>query len=238
MSGTGLQLRDIAVSKRGYRYVVGPTRCTGADGYFDCSGLVTYSARRLGLNPPTVSWLQARWCRDNNTLCDLSHALATPGALLFEGANHAYDGFASGGHVAISIGNGHDVIEARGHAYGVLVDSAIGRPWTNSALMPGVSYSAPAPPVIRVHPDFPDTAFRSIITFQHQRYGACAAAVTAQGAVFCAPPYAFMGAPYGKPYFAGRVAANIRAAHSVPGHGEYGYVVTDQTGAHYGPNFM
>lgn len=237
MAGTGVQLRDIAVTKRGYRYQVGPTRTTGADGYFDCSGLTTYSMRRLGINPPTISWLQARWCRDNNTLCSIEHALATPGALLFEGPNHAYDGFLTHGHVVISMGNSHDVIEARGHAYGVLVDSAIGRPWTNAALVPGLSYSAPTPLPVRVNPDFPDTTVRSVCVFQHERYGPCAATATKAGAVLCNPSYAWMGGANGKSYFKGRTVANIRAAHAVPGHGEFGYVITDLTGAHYGPNF-
>lgn len=238
MAGTGTQLRDIAVSKRGYRYEVGPTRCTGVDGYFDCSGLTTYAMRQLGINPPTVSWLQARWCRDNNTLCSIEHALATPGALLFEGPNNAYDGFLTHGHVCYSMGNGHDVIEAKGHAWGVLVDSALGRPWTNAALVPGISYSVPTPRPVVVNPDFPDTAFRSICTFQHARWGACSAALTKAGAVYCSPAYAYEGAPDGKPYFGGgRVAVNIRAAHAVPGHGEFGYVITDQWGEHYGPTF-
>lgn len=237
MAGTGVQLRDIAVTKRGYRYEVGPTRTTGVDGYFDCSGLTTYAMRRLGINPPTISWLQARWCRDNNTLVSVEKALATPGALLFEGPDNAYDGFLTHGHVVISMGNNHDVIEARGHAYGVLVDSAIGRPWTNAALVPGLSYAAPTPPPVIVHPDFPDTVFRSITTFQHERYGACSAAVTPSGAVYVFPAYAYSGAVNGKQYWGNRVVANIRAAHAVAGHGEFGYVITDEQGEHYGPNF-
>lgn len=237
MVATGIALRDIAVSKRGYHYKVGPTRCTGADGYFDCSGLVTYAARQLGLNPPTISWLQARWCRDMGTLVSINDALNTPGALLFEGANHAYDGFISGGHVVITIGNGHDVIEAKGHAWGVLVDSALGRPWTNAARMPGVSYVYPPPEVIKVHSDFPAATFVSICTFQHPRYGTCAAGVTPSGAVYCNPSYAWSGGANGTSYFAHRTAATIRPAHAIPGHGEYGYVITDQTGATYGPNF-
>lgn len=237
MAGTGVQFRDIAVSKRGYRYEVGATRCTGADGYFDCSGLSTYGLRQLGLNPPTVSWLQARWCRDNRTLCTVEHALATPGALLFMGPNSGYDGFGPDGHVAISIGNNHDVIEARGHAYGVLVDSAVGRFWSNAGLAPGLSYSAPPPPIIRVKPDFPDTAFRSICNFQHPRYGTCAAAITPHGDVYTFPPYAWLGAVHGKQYWGQRVVANIRPAHAVPGHGEFGYVITDEQNEHYGPDF-
>lgn len=234
---TGIELRDIAVSKRGYHYRVGPTRCTGQDGYYDCSGLVTYAGRTLGLNPPTVSWLQARWCRDMGTLISLNDALITPGALLFRGANHAYDGFASGGHVAISMGNGHDVIEARGHAYGVLVDGAVGRQWDNAGHMPGVTYVYPSPEVIKVHPDFPEVPIVSVCTFQHPRYGTCAAGVTPLGAVYCNPSSAWTGGANGHDYFKGRRAAKIRPAHAIPGHGEYGYVITDQTGALYGPHF-
>jgi NlpC/P60 family len=229
---TGVELRDIAVSKRGYRYVVGPSRTTGVDGYFDCSGLVTYAARRLGVpNVPTVSWMQAQWCRNAGTLISIQTAFTTPGALLFEGPNMGYAGYGPSGHVAISMGNGQ-VIEARGHAYGVLVDSAYGRPWTNAGKVPSLSYSAPPPPqVIKLHPDFA-APFNvvSITQFEHPKLGKCAAMLTADGAVYCSPRNAYMGGVNGKPYFKGRQAAAIRPVQG-------GYVIWSTQEERYGPTF-
>jgi hypothetical protein len=145
---TGTQIRDAAVAKRGYAYRVGPTRTTGADGYFDCSGLVVYACRQNGItNFPTVSWLEARFCRDHNTLVSVDTALRTAGTLLFKGANHAYDGFSSGGHVAISMGDGRNVIEAANHTKPVGIYNALGRGWDNAGNIPGVSSGgSPTPP--------------------------------------------------------------------------------------------
>lgn len=151
---TNIQFRDFAVAKAGYKYEVGPTRTTGTQGYFDCSGLVTYAAHNCGMNIPTVSWLQAQWCRDSGTLIDPSQPNATsaiekalniPGCLLFHGQDFAYQGYASGGHVAITMGDGANIIEAKGHAWGVLVDSALPQLhsswWDNCAYLPGITYS-------------------------------------------------------------------------------------------------
>ncbi len=149
MTATGVQFRDFAVAKQGYRYDVGPTRTTGVHGYFDCSGLVTYAAHSCGLSIPTVSALQARYCHDHGTdRIPIDQALREAGVLMFKGDNLGQDGWGSVGHVAISMGDGKNVIEAKGHAWGVLVDPASNgsHPWTNAARLPGLLYSGKTTP--------------------------------------------------------------------------------------------
>lgn len=145
---TGAEFRDFAVAKVGSRYEVGPTRTTGVDGYFDCSGLVTYAAHQCGLAIPTISATQARYCRDHGSdRVPLDEALHIAGALMFKGDNEALDGWGSGGHVAISMGDGTNVVEAKGHAYGVLIDPWTNgsHPWTNAARLPGIAYEGAQP---------------------------------------------------------------------------------------------
>lgn len=43
------------------------------------------------------------------------------------------------GHVGVYIGNG-EVVEARGHAYGVVLTKLKNRPWTNWGAVPGINY--------------------------------------------------------------------------------------------------
>lgn len=155
---TGVNIRDRARTHDGkYRYdTADQSRCTGAEGFVDCSGSVVLTCNQEGLyGVPTVSALQARWCRDNGTDgISITTALETPGCLLFEGPNHGYDGWGNDGHVCITTGNGITVIEARGHAYPATWEySAAGRPWSNAAYIPTVDYVAhqgPAPHPIRI----------------------------------------------------------------------------------------
>lgn len=150
MTATGAQFRDFAVAKRGYRYMVGPTRTTGADGYFDCSGLVYYAATKCGLHIPSISWTIALFCEQNGGAISMAKALHTPGALLFKGPNSGHASSGIHGHVAICIGDGVNVIEAKGHAWGVLVDNQANNsssdPWTFAAFLPGISYGVVVPP--------------------------------------------------------------------------------------------
>lgn len=152
---TGVQVRDQARSHDGkYRYDQGDTRTTGVDGYIDCSGSVVLTLNELGdYGIPTVSSTQAMWCRDNHTdRVPIDAALRIPGMLLFEGADFGYEGWGNDGHVAITVGDAVNVIEARGHAYPASWEySALGRPWTNAAYIPGIDYAArpivvPRPP--------------------------------------------------------------------------------------------
>lgn len=148
---TAAQVVGLALTKAGYAYDTGPSRTTGADGYFDCSGFTYFLLEHLGVRPPDwqpQSHLQALYDRDHGLLLTVDKAIATVGALLYEGPDHAYIGGAGiPGHVAVSLGNGH-TIEAMGHAWGTRVGNAFGRGWSNAGLFPNVDYSAnvPTPP--------------------------------------------------------------------------------------------
>lgn len=115
--------------------------------HFDCSGSQTRGLNDLGHGGvPTVSATQARWCRDNGLDgLSVARASATPGAALFVGANHGYDGFGNDGHVVGCLGNGW-TYEARGRAYGCGSWPIAGRRWDNAGLWPGVNYLAPVVP--------------------------------------------------------------------------------------------
>lgn len=143
----------LALTKVGYKYSQGPTRTTGADGYFDCSGFTYFLLDHLGVRPADwqpQSHLQALYDRDHQLLTSIDHAIATPGALLYEGPDHAYIGGANiPGHVAVSLGNGHTV-EAMGTAWGTCIGNAVGRGWSNAGFFPAVDYSAG---VVHPHPD-------------------------------------------------------------------------------------
>lgn len=155
---TGTQFRDAAVAKRGYAYgTASPWRWTGERGFFDCSGLTYYAARRCGLIIPATSYLIARYCAVHHLdRQSLDVALHTPGMVLNRGPNHGYDPPPRGStdHVAITIGDGRNIIEAKGHAWGVLIDGALGREWDNASYLPGLTYGVvqPAPPPIPLPP--------------------------------------------------------------------------------------
>jgi len=101
---------------------------------FDCSELEQWACHQLKVKPemPDGAIYQYRHCRHHETLIDIEDAINTPGALLFRfsGEHH---------HVATSQGNGM-TIEARGKHYGVGQFNAVGRGWTDAALVPGVDY--------------------------------------------------------------------------------------------------
>lgn len=138
---TGVELRDACCTFAGERYDQGPGRTSTVSGYKDCSGLPVAGFAKLGrLGIPTVSSTQARYCHDNGGLISIDQALRTPGALLSRGANLGMEGYGNDGHSAESMGDGVNVIEARGHAYGVLIDSALGRHWDAGYLWPDVDY--------------------------------------------------------------------------------------------------
>lgn len=146
LPATGRNLIVSAYSRLAWTYKVDEHRLIGDTNTTDCSGYIYLAARDCGRVIPTVSWSQARWCRDNG----LDHipfdvALHTPGALMFKGENYGYDGFGAGGHVAFCLGDGVNVIEAEGTARDILIDPAFGdgagaHPWTNAARMPGFDY--------------------------------------------------------------------------------------------------
>lgn len=147
---TGVQFRDVGVAKRGYAYgTTSPWRWNGLRGYFDCSGLMYYMAHTLGVVIPATSYLITRYCAAHHLdRQPLETALWTPGMMLSRGPNYGYDPPPPGetDHIVCTIGDGKNVIEAKGHAWGVLVDSALGREWNNAMYVPGLTYGAVAPP--------------------------------------------------------------------------------------------
>jgi cell wall-associated NlpC family hydrolase len=116
--------------------------------HFDCSGGVSRALQDLGIGFnqfPTVSATQARYCRDRGTLVSYERAINTPGALFFWGPNRGYDGFGSGGHVAMVYRPGWS-IECRGRSYGCGSWPLAGRGSVNWALIPGINYGAVSTP--------------------------------------------------------------------------------------------
>lgn len=149
MGGTVGDLIRLGLSKVGYAYSTGPSRTTGADGYFDCSGFTYFLNQNVG--GPTPGWdpqshLQALFCRDHGLLVpgqvgSQAQIDAAPiGACLFEGPAHAYIGGAGiPGHVAVKIGD-NKTVEAMGHAWGTCVGRIHGRNWSNAGLFPSIDY--------------------------------------------------------------------------------------------------
>lgn len=111
---------DIAVQQAGDKYQWGHGRGNEDDpSSFDCSGLIYFAARKVGVKVGGTAYEQWRQAESMS----VEEALRTPGALLFVG-----DGTGTGRgaitHVAISLGDGR-TIEARGKAFGVVtVDAA------------------------------------------------------------------------------------------------------------------
>lgn len=122
---------NAALSQNGKPYVWGGS----GPNSFDCSGLVQWAARKVGVSFPKPVLSMLGNCRR----IPIADAVSTRGALLLRRGDP--------NHVAISLGNGK-TIEARGKAYGVGQFSATsGRSWTTGGLIPGI------PPDGRVGPD-------------------------------------------------------------------------------------
>jgi cell wall-associated NlpC family hydrolase len=122
---------NIALSEVGKPYVL------GADGpsSFDCSGLVQFSAHKVGLTGvPRTAREQWNYCRSHNRDISLNRAKHTRGALIFRIGHGSFN------HVVISLGDGERTVEAMGRAYGVRRGSIDGRDWTGAALLPGMRY--------------------------------------------------------------------------------------------------
>jgi len=154
---TNKNLLEMVSSQDGDSYVFGvEVRPSESDpAAFDCSELIEWACARLDVEPrmPDGSWLQARHCRDHDTVIEVEEAVNTAGALLFLFSSSPYEGSRpKRSHVAISIGDGR-TFEARGRSFGVGFFEAAGRGWTHAARIPGLEYlpeafepPAPAPP--------------------------------------------------------------------------------------------
>jgi cell wall-associated NlpC family hydrolase len=134
-SRSNLDFVNEALSQVGKAYVYGAQTSPSNNNpsSFDCSLLVEWAAGRVGVNLPRTSGEQYALCSQHNTLISIEKAKHTRGALLFEGTSGSQ-------HVAISMGNGQDTIEARGTAYGVNEQSINNMSWSGAGLVPGMRY--------------------------------------------------------------------------------------------------
>lgn len=118
---------------------------------YDCSGLVVAGAKWVGAPLPremgTNSASMARYLIAQGLTRPVEVALHTAGAVLIMGPANGTMGYGPLGHIALSVGNGADVIEARGTAWGVVEDLGKGRNWTNAGILPGIqTLSTPSTP--------------------------------------------------------------------------------------------
>lgn len=112
---------------------------------FDCSGFVRWIVGQFpgaDVGPTPQTGYQYRYCRDHadgGEFTDVRKAYNTPGALLFR----TPEGTASA-HVAISVGDGIQTVEAIGTNYGVKVGqiNETYRSWTHAVMIPGIRYPA------------------------------------------------------------------------------------------------
>src|SRR5262249_10935261 len=104
---------------------------------------------------PDGSWLQARHCHDHHTMATVAQAERTQGALLFKfHGDPFHGGRPSVAHVAVSLGNG-STIEARNKQAGGGRVPVGGRGGRHAALVPGLTYGAPAADPGDTHPAWP-----------------------------------------------------------------------------------
>ncbi|WP_157182295.1 cell wall hydrolase [Methylobacterium sp. WSM2598] len=151
----GATILDVAKQHLGKKYAFTPTpQYDQPDwpGPFDCAEYVSYCAFRAydipyGVVIDPISKYNSYtgyWKRDAEKLgimISWRDALHIPGAILLRfppsGEPPPY------GHIAISLGNGEDIYEARGAKYGVVKSKATGREWNTGVLIPGVLYDTP-----------------------------------------------------------------------------------------------
>lgn len=122
------QFVALALQQAGKSYVYGaqPSATDPNPRSFDCSSLVQWAAKRVGIPDPTrTTDTQEAKCRAAGTLISVQAAINTKGSLLFQP-----------GHVAISLGNGK-TIEAMNAAAGVRQGNAAGRGFTVGGKIPG-----------------------------------------------------------------------------------------------------
>ena len=108
---------------------------------FDCSGLVMWAARQVGVDFPAPVSTQTYLIRNAGGFIPVADAVKTRGAILYRGVPGINGGMSGSDHIAISLGDGR-TIEARGQAYGVGVFSATkGRDWAGGGIIPGIGYA-------------------------------------------------------------------------------------------------
>lgn len=129
------------------------SRCTGVEGFFDCSGLQCYAGNHVGLNYGcNNSFTMSSWCHyatrpqwmidlfgpGRGTQITRDQAVRTKGAWKFHGYNEGMSGAGPSGHIAVSYGDGRS-IEAYSHSRGVIIGTFIDSKTTYYALPPGLT---------------------------------------------------------------------------------------------------
>lgn len=137
------QFLDAATAQAGDTYVFGANvNLDDADpDTFDCSGLVSWAAGRVGVDLPHASWRQYIELKELGLVVPVEEAIDTPGALLFNFPWEPQPGETSrpgNAHVAISMGDGR-TIEAMNPSKGVLFGEASERRFQFAAVIPGIS---------------------------------------------------------------------------------------------------
>ena len=144
----------LALSQSGKPYVFGANAsCSNSSPRnFDCSELVKWSLCRLGVTVPDGAINQYSYCRRRGLAIRPSLAIKIPGVLMFkEGPGRHARIY----HVGITIGDGKNMMEAKGSSYGCGVfpigtwaDSPQARLncWNLAALAPGITYTSASAP--------------------------------------------------------------------------------------------
>lgn len=144
---------NVQLTKVGYAYSQGSSRCTGDHGYFDCSGLQCFALNYVGIqtsctNSSTLAEechhaVRPQWMIDEfgpgvGTQITFEQAQRTRGAWAFHGPDEGRQGWGNSGHIKCSLGTGASV-EAYDTAEGVIIGHFLDPNVTYCALPPGMT---------------------------------------------------------------------------------------------------
>jgi cell wall-associated NlpC family hydrolase len=140
--GSAQRFLSVALAQQGKPYVYGATaQVTDPNPKaFDCSELTKWAAAQAGVTIPDGATAQYLSLRDQGATISVAEALRTPGALLFHFSHEPKNlgDIPPDGHVAISLGDGVNTIEARGSKYGTGV-FAVGNQFEYAGVIPGLA---------------------------------------------------------------------------------------------------
>lgn len=115
-SEAGQSVANLAITKIGCKY---DQDKRDDEGYYDCSSLVYRLYRECGIELPTRSAEQGKYCFENAMLVNKEELI--PGDLIFYSSDES-DGFRNISHVAIYVGDGK-IVHAANEDRGVVMDS-------------------------------------------------------------------------------------------------------------------
>jgi peptidoglycan hydrolase-like protein with peptidoglycan-binding domain len=146
---TGADLVRLCKEQIGDPYVWGgkPSPSIANPHGADCSGLVAWAVRRLGISDFELgTYGQERYCRKHGTMIPVARAAHIQGAIIFRNVPDP-----AKSHVVVCFGDGVHDVEAAGKKWGIIRGRLTGgRGWTAAALVPGLFYpevhGTPTPP--------------------------------------------------------------------------------------------